>query len=152
MTEPVTPDPEQRKAWMGTLAKARPAELAALWTDAGTEPGFDWLRAPEIGGVMVRGRMGGTGQPFNLGETAVTRCALKLESGAVGHAYVQGRDKEKARIAAMVDALMQTDAAGEIEARILVPLRDAEAKRKTERAAKAAATKVDFFTLVRGED
>ena len=152
MKEPVTPDPDQRKAWMGTLAKAEAAHLSALWSDAGKDARFDWLRAPEIGGVMVRGRMGATGQPFNLGETAVTRCALKLESGAVGHAYVQGRDKEKARIAAMVDALMQTDAADEMEAGILAPLRDAEAKRKSDRAAKAAATKVDFFTLVRGED
>jgi len=52
----------------------------------------------------------------------------------------------------LVDALMQTDAAGAIEAGILAPLRAAMQARKTNRAAKAAATKVDFFTMVRGED
>lgn len=141
-----------RKAWMGLLAKASSEQLAKLWAGLGQEPAFTWLRPPEIGGVMVRGRMGGTGAPFNLGEMTVTRCALSLENGVVGHGYVQGRDKTHAEIAAKVDALMQGYTADAVEQSILAPLRDKQAEIRTTRAAKAAATKVDFFTLARGED
>lgn len=143
---------DTRQGWMGLLAKAPADRLAALWAGFGPEPGFAWLRAPEIGGVMVRGRMGGTGAPFNLGEMTVTRCALTLGSGEVGHAYVQGRDKAKARQAALVDALMQTGRAEALRAAILAPLAQEMAAARTARAAKAAATKVEFFTMVRGED
>lgn len=141
-----------RKGWMSLLATANEAELTQLWRDFGAEPGFDWLRTPEAGGVMVRGRMGGTGAPFNLGEMTVTRCALSLQDGTVGHGYVQGRSKTKARIAALVDAMMQTDQAGDLRARVLDPLAGTRADTRTDRAAKAAATKVEFFTMVRGED
>lgn len=137
---------------MSLLAKAPAAELARLWQATGLAPDHTTLRAPEVGGVMVRGRTGGTGTPFNLGEMTVTRCSLKLAEGAVGHAYVQGRDKDKARIAALVDALMQTDAAMTLRAQVLAPLETAMVEAKRSRAAKAAATKVDFFTMVRGED
>lgn len=145
-------DTEARKGWMSLLAKAPPARLAALFEAFGARPGFTSLRPPEVGGVMLRGRMGGTGAPFNLGEMSVTRCALKLESGEVGHAYVQGRDKTHAERAALVDALMQTDQAGALRAAVLEPLEAEALAKKAARAAKAAATKVDFFTMVRGED
>ncbi|MDZ4309579.1 MAG: phosphonate C-P lyase system protein PhnG [Cypionkella sp.] len=138
-----------RKAWMGLLARAKPTRLADLFPEI---PAHDLLRAPEIGAVMVRGRIGGTGQPFNLGEMTVTRCALRLGSGAVGHAHVQGRDKGHALRAAVVDALMQTDQAEVMRAAVLAPLQAEEVARRASRAAKAAATKVEFFTLVRGED
>ena len=141
-----------RQAWMGLLAKAPPAELARVWAGLDAKPAYDWLRAPEAGGVMVRGRAGATGAAFNLGEMTVTRCSLKLESGEVGHAYVQGRDKHHATRAALVDALMQTARAAQVRAAILDPLAKALKAARAERAAKAAATKVDFFTMVRGED
>lgn len=143
---------EDRKAWMSLLAKASAKELSRLWKAWGQEPGFSWLRAPEAGGVMVRGRAGATGAPFNLGEMTVTRCSLKLESGEVGHAYVQGRDKLHATRAALVDALMQTAQAETVRTAILDPLARAHGAARVARAAKAAATKVDFFTMVRGED
>lgn len=142
---------EARKGWMSLLAKARPARLEEL--SAGLDwPEFTWLRVPETGGVMVRGRAGGTGAPFNLGEMTVTRCALRIAGGEVGHAYVQGRDKAHAERAALIDALMQTGRAGELRAAILAPLEAERAGAKAARAAKAGATKVDFFTMVRGED
>ncbi|MFY0619720.1 phosphonate C-P lyase system protein PhnG [Shimia sp.] len=141
-----------RRAWMSLLAKAPAGRLEALWQAYGATPDFHWLRAPEIGATMVRGRLGGTGAPFNLGEMTLTRCALQLESGAVGHGYVQGRDKAKAEIAAKVDALMQGADADAVEAAVLTPLAEEMATAKTERAEKAAATKVDFFTMARGED
>lgn len=138
-----------RKAWMGLLAKAPAARVTEL-LDA--PPAFDWLRAPEVGSTMVRGRTGGTGAPFNLGEITVTRCALRLSCGTVGHAYVQGRNKDHAQAAALIDALMQTDAATHIRETVLDPLTQEAQVRRDARAAKAAATKVDFFTMVRGED
>ncbi|WP_112323009.1 phosphonate C-P lyase system protein PhnG [Oceanibium sediminis] len=142
----------ERKCWMGLLAKAPEGRAAALLDAALTRPGFTWLRAPEIGSVMVRGRAGGTGAPFNLGEMTVTRCALKLSGGAVGHAYIQGRRKACAEAAALIDALMQTHAGADLRASVLEPLAAEQAAAKQARAAKAAATKVDFFTMVRGED
>ncbi len=146
-------DPENpRRAWMGTLAKAPEGRVAELLDTAITRPAFTWLRAPEIGSTMVRGRAGGTGAPFNLGEMTVTRCALTLETGEVGHAYIQGRRKGDAEAAALVDALMQTGAADNMRKTVLMPLEDEQRVAKASRAAKAAATKVDFFTMVRGED
>ena len=146
------PAAERRRQWMGVLAKAPPARLAALVAALGDLPPHDWLRRPETGGVMVRGRMGGTGAPFNLGEMSVTRCALTLEGGAVGHAHVQGRDKRHARQAALVDALMQGPRSAAVEAAVIAPLEAEAAAARRARAAKAAATRVDFFTMVRGED
>lgn len=142
--------PTERQEWMGLLARARPAALAALLPDP--LPDHSLLRAPEIGAVMVRGRAGATGAPFNLGEMTVVRCSLRLASGAVGHAVVQGRDRDHARRAAVVDALMQTGEAAAIRVRVLDPLAEAEAEVRQARAEKAAATKVEFFTMVRGED
>ncbi|MCM2561295.1 phosphonate C-P lyase system protein PhnG [Lutimaribacter sp. EGI FJ00015] len=141
-----------RKAWMSLIAKAPPGRVSALLDAAMTRPDFTWLRAPETGSVMVRGRAGGTGAPFNLGEMTVTRCALTLDGGALGHGYVQGRGKADAEAAALVDALMQTGAADDLRARVLAPLEADMQQARAARAAKAAATKVDFFTMVRGED
>lgn len=140
-----------RKAWMGLLARAPEARLSALCQGLAL-PKATWLRKPEIGGVMVRGRAGGTGATFNLGEMTVTRCALRLDTGEVGHAYVQGRSKAHAERAALIDALMQGDRAKEVRTQILSPLQADEDQGRTTRAAKAAATKVEFFTMVRGED
>lgn len=141
-----------RKDWLGLLAKAPAGELAQLWAAGGMAPVHHVLRAPEIGAVMVRGRAGAVGAAFNLGEMSVTRASIRLADGTVGHGYVQGRDRTHALHAALIDALMQTDAAGQVDHAILAPLRKAAADRQTARAAKAAATKVDFFTMVRGED
>ena len=137
---------------MGVLARAPEGAIDRLWPDLGVEPAFAWLRAPEVGTVMVRGRTGATGAPFNLGEMTVTRCSLRLATGEVGHACVQGRSREKARRAAIADALMQSERAAEVEARLISPLAAGLAQAKETRAAKAAATKVEFFTMVRGED
>ncbi|MEM7376131.1 MAG: phosphonate C-P lyase system protein PhnG [Pseudomonadota bacterium] len=147
-----TDTPNDRQAWMSLLAKAPEGRAAEHLAGLAPLPTFTWLRAPEIGSVMVRGRASGTGAPFNLGEMSVTRCSLRLSNGAVGHAYVQGRRKRCAEAAALVDALMQTEQADTVRAQVLEPLRSAHVSAKDARAAKAAATKVDFFTLARGED
>ncbi len=142
----------ERKAWMGLLAKAPEGRVSALLDAAITRPDFTWLRAPEIGSTMVRGRAGGTGAPFNIGEMTVTRCALTLGGGEVGHAYIQGRRKGDAEAAALVDALMQGETADTVRKAVLEPLKAEQNAAKTARAAKAAATKVEFFTMARGED
>ena len=149
----VMSDPNaSRKGWLSLLAGSPAADVARRWAALDIAPAHTILRSPEIGGVMVRGRAGAIGAPFNLGEMTVTRASIKLADGTVGHGYVQGRSKDHALQAALVDALMQTEAAAAVETILLTPLRDAITARKTERAAKAAATKVDFFTMVRGED
>jgi alpha-D-ribose 1-methylphosphonate 5-triphosphate synthase subunit PhnG len=102
---------------------------------------------------MVRGRMGGDGAPFNIGEATVTRAAVRLESGETGFGYVLGRDVHKARLVAVCDALVQTaDYRKVVERDVVAPIRerlDAAHERKAEQV---AATKVEFFTLARGED
>lgn len=149
MTQTASPDQDARKGWMSLLARAAPARLAALMPDV---PDHAVLRPPEVGAVMVQGRIGGTGGAFNLGEMTVTRTSVRLPCGAVGHAMVQGRDKAHATRAAVADALMQTAAANSVRASVLDPLTAEAAAGRSLRAAKAAATKVDFFTMVRGED
>ncbi len=159
ITEETALQPSARQSWMGLLARAKPERLAELFPDL---PNHSFLRAPEIGAVMVRGRIGGIGQPFNLGEMTITRCSLCLTgadeatvgapAGAIGHSHIQGRNKAHAIRAAAIDALMQTDRAEALRKGVLDPLASEESVRRHTRAAKAAATKVEFFTLVRGED
>jgi len=146
---PLNPAEKARQTRMGLLARANPAQLCALLPAA--LPAHEFLRRPEVGAVMVQGRVGAVGAPFNLGEMSVTRCSVRLATGEVGHAHVQGRDKTHATQAAIVDAMMQGDAAVTLQP-VLDRLASDEAETRRSRAEKAAATKVEFFTLVRGED
>lgn len=153
MLDDLSEDQKRRQAWLGLLARARPGRVAELLDAACPDvPETSWLRAPEIGTVMVRGRAGGAGAAFNLGEITVTRASLALPCGTVGHAYLQGRDKTAARAVALVDALMQTPAASTLQAAVLDPLAAEEDARRQARAEKAEATRVEFFTMARGED
>ena len=97
-----------RQRWMSVLAKAEFGDLDTLWNNLPSKPAWTVVRAPEVGMVMVRGRAGGTGQRFNLGETTVTRCAVQLDYGAIGFGYVMGRNRRHAELAAAVDAMLQT--------------------------------------------
>ena len=137
-----------RQRWMAVLARAPAERMEALLNEAGGTPDYTVLRGPEGGLVMVRGRAGGGGAPFNLGEMTVTRCTVRLRSGLVGHAYVAGREPRRAEIAALVDALMQDpEQAERLEARMIAPLEASQAARRAERAGKAAATRVQFFAM-----
>jgi alpha-D-ribose 1-methylphosphonate 5-triphosphate synthase subunit PhnG len=141
----------QRKAAMAVLAHSAAADIAGH-LDAIALPSHENLREAENGLVMVRGRTGGDGAPFNLGEATVSRAAVRLATGEVGFGYTLGRDREKARMIALCDALVQSDDfAGLVEAKVLAPLRAAIASRQRAKAAETAATRVDFYTLVRGE-
>ena len=141
-----------RRRWMSVLAKASYSELQDLTVDVEL-PAFTWLRRPETGAVMVRGRAGGTGSAFNMGEMTITRCAVRIDAAATGHAYVQGRDPRHAELAALLDAMLQDPEKGEaLEALLIAPLETAQRKRREARSRRANATKVDFFTMVRGEN
>ena len=145
------PQHNPRREAMAVLSHATPKRLGELWAAWADKPAFHKVRGPEIGLVMVRGRAGGGGNAFNLGEATVTRATVRLETGEVGHAYCLGRDGDKAVQAALFDALWQRDPAS-IEAQVLAPLRAEQAEADSLRRDETAATRVDFFTMVRGED
>jgi alpha-D-ribose 1-methylphosphonate 5-triphosphate synthase subunit PhnG len=137
-----------RRRWMAVLARAKADQIATLLDDCGVLPTHTVLRGPEGGLVMVRGRAGGGGSAFNLGEMTVTRCTVRTETGFVGHAYVAGREERRAELAALVDALMQDqDLAAEIETRVITKLETQQMQHASARAAKAAATRVQFFAM-----
>ena len=142
---------EKRKSWMSLLATSNKNDLLNLWEQKKINIRYEWLRTPEIGSIMAQGRMGVTGDKFNIGEVTITRCSLKLNCGTVGHSYVQGRSKKKAEISALCDALMQTEMSNEINKSIIIPLEKIKKNNKDKILSKSEATKVDFFTLVRGE-
>jgi alpha-D-ribose 1-methylphosphonate 5-triphosphate synthase subunit PhnG len=137
---------------MGLLAKAPLPVLEKAWAELDPRPGYRLLRPPETGMIMARGRAGGSGAPFNLGEIPVSRCTIETEDGQVGTAYVMGREHRHAELAAVFDAMMQdVRTAPALRERVIEPLeREDLARRKAERE-KTARTRVAFFTMVRGE-
>ncbi len=151
------PEQAARRRWMSVLAKAGAAELEqampALRAALGELPAYRLIRRPEIGMAMVRARAGGTGRAFNLGEMTMTRCTLRTEQGLVGTSYVAGRSQRHAELAALVDALLQDPAhQAQLLALVIDPLARAQELRRNRRVERSAATRVDFFTVVRGED
>lgn len=146
-----TPATTARQKWMSLLASAKPARLNDLFP-RDDFPKFVYLRKPETGLVMVRGRLGGTGSPFNIGETTVTRCTIRLDDGTVGHAFVMGRSHEHAVTAAVCDAMLQGPGGNNLSEKVVAPLARERAERERALALQNTATKVDFFTMVRGDD
>ena len=141
----------RRKAAMFVLAHAETADIADR-LEAMALPAHQDLREPENGLVMVRGRIGGDGAPFNLGEATVSRAAVRLSTGEVGFGYTLGRERNKAKLIALCDAMVQSGKfAAAVEAEVVAPLRAAMIEKQNRRSAEAAATRVDFYTLVRGE-
>lgn len=141
-----------RKRVVDLLAQALRDELDAAWDVIDPKPEAQALRGPETGMVMVRGRIGG-GAPFNLGEATISRATVRLASGAVGHGQTLGTDGEKARLAAIFDALWQDpDVRPLVESNLLAPIAARITAQDSRKAEEAAATRVDFFTMVRGED
>ncbi len=141
----------RRRAAMSVLGQTAVADIASR-LDLLDLPSFQRLREPETGLVMVRGRIGGDGAPFNLGEATVARAAVRLDGGEVGFGYTLGRDADKAELIALCDALLQTSSHADIiERDVLAPLRAQLAAERARKAAETAATRVNFYTLVRGE-
>lgn len=149
----VTPSADdQRRRWIGILAKADPARLEAAWAALDPPPGYRVLRAPEVGLAMVRGRIGGTGDPFNLGEMTMARAAVVTDSGHAGFGYVAGRDRRHAELAALFDALLLDPVRRPaLLAALIDPLAAEAADRRAARSRAVQQSKVDFVTVVRGE-
>jgi alpha-D-ribose 1-methylphosphonate 5-triphosphate synthase subunit PhnG len=138
-----------RQGWLSTLAKAPASEVLKLWEDV-VAPESQVLRPAETGMVMVRGRTGGAGNPFNLGEMTVTRCAIRLATGETGIGYVAGRDKAHAYVAAVADAMLQSSVwHDQVRDGLIEPLRQTADERRDAISRKAKATQVEFFTMVR---
>ncbi|PZO13936.1 MAG: phosphonate C-P lyase system protein PhnG [Leptolyngbya foveolarum] len=143
----------ERQAWMGTLAKASPAELENCVSQLGDLPAYSFLRSPEIGLAMVRGRAGGVGDAFNLGEMTLTRCVVSLDIGEMaGFGYVGGRSPRHAELAALCDALLQQEQwHSRVTAKVIEPLRHSQQQSAEQQQQQTAATQVEFFTMRRGE-
>ncbi len=144
-----TPEFTDRQFWMSVLARADLSDLESYWQNLSDRPEYRHLRKPEIGMAMVRGRAGGTGSPFNLGEVTLTRCVVELGAGVQGFGYVTGRSRRHAELAALFDGLMQEDSCQHGPA-LIQPLHKQWMARREQISRKAAATKVNFMTMVRG--
>lgn len=146
-------DISDRRTALGLLARSPAGLLAERMARLTERPAFTWLRKPETGTMMLRGRIGGDGELFNVGEATLTRCTLRTADGTVGVGTVRGRDARHAEMIALCDALLQRPAtAAQALAEVIGPLAEAEYARRAREAAEVAASRVDFFTLVRGED
>ena len=142
-----------RKRIVDLLAKAKLAELQDAFSAFDPAPVYTALRGPETGLVMVKGRIGGGGAAFNLGEATVSRASVRLADGRIGHGYRLGTDRKAAQLSAVLDALAQDEAARALlETRLLTPLEARVTAEAAKLETETAATKVDFFTMVRGED
>jgi alpha-D-ribose 1-methylphosphonate 5-triphosphate synthase subunit PhnG len=146
------PPPDQphaaRRHWISVLARADAVAIAELLGTSGGIPEYRRLRGPDAGLVMVRGRTGGGGAAFNLGEMTVTRCTVRTDAGFVGHAYVAGRDERQAEMAALADALLQDPTRQRrLLATLIEPLAATQQCGRDATAAKAAATRVQFFAM-----
>lgn len=139
-----------RQQWLAILARASRGEIEGLAGSLDALPAHEVLKAPETGTVMVEGRAGGAGRRFNLGEATVTRCVVRLANGTMGFSYALGRDGRKARLAAVIDGLLQGEGEAGPLRRGVAELAAGQQAARELASRKAAATKVDFFTLVRG--
>lgn len=147
-----TGDPSARQAWLAVLARATLPQLESMTPAVNALPPLQQVRPPEIGMVMLRGRVGGTGNPFNLGEASVVRCAVRFGNGPLGVSYALGRDKRRAELAALCDALLQDPQHHDtVHRRVIAPLAQAQAQIRTNTQNDVADSKVEFFTFVRGE-
>lgn len=148
---PDSQDANPRRRWMGILARADIHDLESAWDGLVHKPDYEFLRGPETGLVMVRGRAGNVGKRFNLGEMAVTRCAVRLEDGTVGLSWVMGHSSRKAELAAAFDGLLQNETVRPLlEKNVLAPLDERRRLQLATQRTLAEETTVDFFTLVRG--
>ena len=146
-------DTATRQRWMRVLAQSQPTALAARMHALSLAPEYDILRAPEIGLVQIQARMGGTGERFFAGDATLTRAAIRLNSGTLGYSYVLGRDKAHAERCAVIDALLQEQPHFQtLMETLIAPLEADLAARTAARQAQVNTSRVDFFTLVRGDN
>lgn len=139
-----------RQQWMQVLARA--GQDLHAYADVLEQADYQCIRAPETGMVMVRARMGGTGQAFNAGEMTITRCVVRLADGQLGYSYLAGRDKKAALLAALADAHLQGEQANQWHSQVIKPLQAQQEQAQAQREQEIASSRVNFFTMVRGDD
>lgn len=140
-----------RQHWLSVLAHSQPQQLLAH-CPADLPTDYQLLRAPETGLTRLQARMGGTGRRFILGDTTVTRAVVRLTNGLCGYSYILGRDKAHAERCALLDALLQGDSSPHLYQQIIAPLAALRAEQLALRSREVASSRVDFFTLVRGDN
>ncbi|HET7792681.1 MAG TPA: phosphonate C-P lyase system protein PhnG [Rhizobacter sp.] len=144
-------DTAQRQAWLAVLAHAPRDALAGHAAAATAGQAFDWLREPETGLALVRARIANRGDRFNLGEVTLTRCIARVTVGGnatAGVGHVLGRDDERARWVAQLDALLQQPSLQQrLLAEVIAPLQALRAQAIADEQAHHAASRVSFYTL-----
>ena len=81
----------------------------------------------------------------------MTRCVVR-HGETLGFSYALGRDKDKAMLAATLDCLLQDEERrGHVMSKVIQPLADLQRRKRETESRRAAATKVEFFTMVRGD-
>ncbi|OON39787.1 phosphonate C-P lyase system protein PhnG [Izhakiella australiensis] len=144
---------KNRQHWMSVLAHSAPERLRHYWQPLNIKANYQPLRAPEIGLTRLQARMGGSGRRFILGDATVTRAVIRLDDGTCGYSYVLGRDKAHAELCALLDGLLQQQGESTLLYRqLIVPLAAERAEQQSQRAREIASSRVDFFTLVRGDN
>lgn len=142
-------DTATRQHWMSVLAHSQPAELAARLNALNITADYEVIRTAETGLVQIQARMGGTGERFFAGDATLTRAAVRLADGTLGY----GRDKQHAERCALIDALMQqTRHFQNLSETLIAPLDADRMARIAARQAEVNASRVDFFTMVRGDN
>ena len=136
---------------MALLARSSAVQLQTALDRYWPGISFSALKPAATGLVMLRGRIGGDGAAFNAGEATVSKAVIELDDGTRGYGHCLGRNVKKAELAAIFDALWQQDET-RVEQLVLTPIREALVVARQTKSSQTAATKVDFFTLVRGED
>ncbi len=137
---------------MSVLASSPAALLRDHWQGMDLHPAYRAVRAPEIGLTQLQARMGATGRRFVLGDMTVTRAVVQLDNGTYGYGYIAGRDKAHADLCALIDAMMQqTEYRERLQSQLIEPLAARRREQQQLRARAVAASRVDFFTLVRGD-
>lgn len=139
-----------RQQWLSVLTQQK--EQISHYEQSLKAKKYDIVRAPEVGMAMVKGKTAGEGQVFNLGEVTVTRCVVRIEDGTMGFGYVIGRSQSQALLIALADAYLQSDEQTIWQQNLLAPLTQSLNERLKAEEARVQSTKVDFFTMVRGED
>lgn len=147
-------DPADRRTWMAVLARSSEVDIEQSWSCLADRPRYSFIRPPEVGLVMVQARISTSGLRFHVGEATITRCIIQLASeSAPGFGYVAGQRPRHAELVAVFDALLQHPFYREtIQHTVIAPLASSLERKLRSRAAEAATTKVEFFTLVRGEE
>ena len=142
-----------RQRWLSVLAHSNAAMLETHWQALNLQPAFTLVRPAEIGLTRLQARMGATGNRFVMGDATVTRAVVQLEDGTLGYSYLLGRDKAHAERCALLDALLQQpETRPLLEEKIITPLAAWREEQRQLRAREIASSKVDFFTLVRGDN